>query len=103
MFTNAVEAFKDCRSIIMTPISDHKMVTFNINDIIGEHREFENNIILEILKYNFHNRDHVKMRAALKETNWDQQGIFLTYVVLDYQMLPPFAKIMQSFILMQNL
>ena len=103
MFTNAVEAFKDCRSIIMTPISDHKMVTFSINDTIGEHREFENNIILEISKYNFNNRDHVKMRAALKETNWDQQGIFLTYVVLDYRMLPPFAKIMQSFILMQNL
>ena len=59
----------------MTPISDHKMVTFNINDTIGEHREFKNNIILEISKYNFNNRDHVKMRAALKETNWDQRHI----------------------------
>ena len=38
----------------------------------GEHKEFENNITAEISKYKFNDGDHVKMRAALKETNWDQ-------------------------------
>ena len=37
MFTNDVEAFTDCWSIIVAPISDHKMVTFNITDTSGEH------------------------------------------------------------------
>ena len=48
------------------------MVTFNITDTSGEHKEFENNITPEISKYNFNNGDHVKMRAVLKEINWDQ-------------------------------
>ena len=56
----------------MAPISGHKMVTFNIIDTSGEHKEFERIITLEISKYNFDNGVHVKMRAALKETNWDQ-------------------------------
>ena len=30
--------------MIMAPISDHKMVTFNITDTSGEDKEFENNI-----------------------------------------------------------
>ena len=37
---NDAEAFPDYRSIIMAPISDHKMVTFNITDTSGEHKEF---------------------------------------------------------------
>ena len=56
----------------MAPISDHKMVTFNITDGSGEHKEFENNITPEVSKYNFNNGEHVKTWAALKETNWDQ-------------------------------
>ena len=48
------------------------MVTFNITDTSGEDKEFENNITPEILKYNFNNADHAKMRAALNETNKDQ-------------------------------
>ena len=55
----------------MTPISDHKMATFNITDMNHEQKEFKNNITPEISKY-FNNGDHVKMRVALKETNWNQ-------------------------------
>ena len=53
---NDVETFTYCGSIVMTPISDHRMATFNITDTSGERKEFEN----------------IKMRAALKETNWNQ-------------------------------
>ena len=47
------------------------LMTSLITDTSGEHKEFENNIIPEISKYNFNNRDHVKMKTVLKETNWD--------------------------------
>ena len=33
---------------------------------------------------------------------WYLQGILYTYTAFDYRTLPPFAKIMQRFILMQN-
>ena len=55
----------------MARISDHKMVFFNITNTSGEHKEFEN-INPEISKYNFNNGDHAKLRATLKEANWDQ-------------------------------
>ena len=35
-------------------------------------KKFKNSISPEISKYNFNNGYHVKMRIALKETNWDQ-------------------------------
>ena len=56
----------------MASISDHKMVTFNITNTTGEHKEFENNITPEISEYNFNRGNRVKMRATLKETYWDQ-------------------------------
>ena len=71
MFTKDVETFTDCRSVIMAPISDHKMVIFSITDTSGEHKKFES-ITSEISKYNFNNGHHLKLRAVLKETNWDQ-------------------------------
>ena len=49
-FTNDVEAFIDRQSIIIAPISDHKMVIFNITDTSGEQKEFKNNITPEISK-----------------------------------------------------
>ena len=67
VFTKDTEAFTDCRSLMMTPISDHKMVTFNITNTSGEHEEFGNKITPEISKWNFNNRDHVKWRLHLKK------------------------------------
>lgn len=51
MFTNDAGNFTNCQSIIMALITDHKVITFNINDTSGEHKDFENNNTLEILKY----------------------------------------------------
>ena len=50
MVTKDAEAFTDCRSIMMTPISDHKMVTFNITNTKVEHEEFGNKITPKISK-----------------------------------------------------
>ena len=56
----------------MTPFPDHEMVTSSITATSDEYKEFGNSITPKISKYNFNNRYHVKMRAVLKETNWDQ-------------------------------
>ena len=39
---NDVETFTYCGSIVMAPISDHRMTTFNVTDTSGERKEFEN-------------------------------------------------------------
>lgn len=67
VFTKDIETFTDRQSVIMAPISDHKMVIFSITDTSGEHKEFES-ITPEISKYNFNNGGHVKLRDVLKQT-----------------------------------
>ena len=52
MFTYNAESFADCQSIIMAVISDHNIITFNITDTTGEHKDFKNSNTPNILKYN---------------------------------------------------
>lgn len=53
VFTNDAGNFTNCQSIIMALITDHKMITFNINDPVVNIKIYykENNNTLEILKY----------------------------------------------------
>ena len=52
VFTYNAESFTDCQSIIMVVISDHNIITFNITDTTGEHKDFKNSNTPNILKYN---------------------------------------------------
>ena len=55
-----------------------------------------------MLKKIYGNHFNVSKVFADTADNLIKQGIFQTYIAFDNQTLPPFVKIMQSFILMQN-
>lgn len=71
MFTFLVQNFTDCLSIIITQ-TRHQTKWHQSNNTSGEHKDFKNSNIPEILKYTFPNGDHVKMWADLNSRNWDQ-------------------------------
>ena len=50
VFTNDAGNFTNCQSIIMALITDHKMITFNINDPVVNIK-ISKTVTLEILKY----------------------------------------------------
>ena len=53
-------------------------------------------------KYQKHVACSCDCKSVSVDDKFSKQGILLTYIAFDYQILPPFEKIIQSFILMQN-
>ena len=58
---NDVETFTYCGSIVMAPISDHRMTTFNVTDTSGERKEFENTS-----KWGLHLKKQTGIKSAKK-------------------------------------